>query len=161
MAHASQHALEYGGSPVGVEFDGSLSFRKQDRIPILTVSSVFTEHTARQIRYCLVATVGEERPFYHRYPFVVLDLRMVEGWEPGAAEFVAALRRRLCELGGELAVVLPPKPAPADAPREPDRGPLSAEIPAFLTVEEAHATLRQLRHERRMAAIRAALGRSA
>ncbi|MBI3909595.1 MAG: hypothetical protein HY320_01515 [Armatimonadetes bacterium] len=163
MAHASQHLLEFGGSPVGTEFDGSLSFQRVDRIPLLRVSQLFTPHTARQIRYCLVATVGAERPFYHRYPYVALDVRMVQGWEEGTPEFVRSLRERLRELGGELALVVPPKPAANSAGEgtalEPDRGPLAPEIPAFTHPEDALAYLKELRRERRAAAIAAALGR--
>ena len=87
------------------EFDGKLAFKQVDRIPILTASHDFTAHTARQIRYALVATWGPERPFYQRYEWIILDIRMVTGWEPGAPAFVAQLRDRLRQLEGDLVLV--------------------------------------------------------
>lgn len=105
MSAGQQHALEFGGSPVGTEFDGSLSFRQIDRIPIFTLSAAFTPHAARQIRYGLVSTWGPERPFYQRYQWVVIDVRMVTAWQEGSSRFVEQLRDRLRELGGELVLV--------------------------------------------------------
>ncbi len=137
-----QHTLEYGGSPVGTEFDGSLQFRLVDRIPHISVSNEFSATTARQIRYCLVATVGPERPFYHRYLYVVLDVRMITEWLPGSAEFVVALRDRMRRIGGELFLV---------ADREI---PVPQEIPRYPTPEEAIAAARELRAERRAAALK-------
>ncbi len=103
--HEQRHQLEFGGSPVSTEFDGSLQFKMQDRIPIFVVSQDFTAHTARQIRYGLVATWGPERPFYQRYQWVILDLRMVTSWEEGTPAFVGQLRDRLRQLGGDLVLV--------------------------------------------------------
>jgi len=103
--HAQRHQVEFGGSPVGTEFDGKLAFKLIDRVPALTASYEFTAHTARQIRYALVSTWGPERPFYQRYQWVILDVRMVTGWEPGAPGFVAQLRDRLRQLGGDLVLV--------------------------------------------------------
>ena len=91
MAAGHQHHLEFGGSPVGTEFDGAIQFRLVDRIPHISVSDDFTPKTARQIRYHLVATVGPERPFYHRHQYVVLDVRMIGNWEQGAGETPAFL----------------------------------------------------------------------
>lgn len=142
--HDKQHLLEYGGSPVGTEFDGQLQFRLVDRIPHISVSHEFTEQTARQIRYALVATVGPERPYYHRYYYVVLDVRMISSWAPGAGEFVTALRERMKALGGELFVV-------ATVPI-----PVGEGVPVFPTVEEALEAARTLRAERRLAALRGA-----
>jgi len=103
--HAQRHQVEIGGSPVSTEFDGKLSFKLLDRVPVFTASHDFTAHTARQIRYALVSTWGPERPFYQRYQWVILDIRMVTGWEPGAPGFVAQLRDRLGSLGGDLVLV--------------------------------------------------------
>src|SRR4051812_4619191 len=103
--HEKQHALEFGGSPVSTEFPGQLQFALADRIPILVLSQTFDEEAARAVRYSLVATVGPERPFYHRYPDVVLDVRMVTSWAEGAGSFVNQLRERLKKLGGDLFVV--------------------------------------------------------
>lgn len=142
MAAGQQHHLEFGGSPVSTEFDGSLQFRLVDRIPVVAVSHEFTEKTARQIRYELVATVGPERPFYHRHYYVVLDVRMISAWQAGAGEFVAALRERMTRIGGELYVVATtPIPVPAGVPVVP-------------SVEEAVATAKALRAERRLATLR-------
>jgi hypothetical protein len=103
--HEQRHQVEFGGSPVGAEFDGRLAFDVKDRIPVLTVSHEFSAHTARQIRYALVATWGPERPFYQRYQWVILDLRMITSWEEGAPGFVGQLRDRLRQLGGNLVLV--------------------------------------------------------
>jgi hypothetical protein len=134
--------MEFGGSPVTTEFDGRLQFRLIDRIPHISVSHEFTDRTARQIRYALVATVGPERPYYHRWTFVVLDVRMISDWLPGAGEFVGALRERLVKLGGELFVVAT-KPIP-----------VPANVPVYATVEEAVAAAKELRAERRAASLR-------
>ena len=142
MAAGHQHHLEFGGSPVATEFDGKLSFQLADRIPVIAVSHEFTEKTARQIRYALVATVGAERPFYHRYPFVVLDVRMINEWLPGSGEFVGALRDRLRNIGGELFVV---------ATME---NPVPGGTPLHTTIEDAVAAAKALRAERRAAALR-------
>ena len=103
--HARKHQLEFGGSPVGTEFDGRLQFDRIDRIPIFTVSHFFSAHAARQIRYALVSTWGPERPFYQRYQWVIIDARMVTGWEDDARLFVQQLRDRLRQLGGDLVLV--------------------------------------------------------
>src|SRR5687767_8555415 len=118
MAAGHQHHLEFGGSPVSTEFDGSLQFRLFDRLPVISVSQGFTEYTARQVRYALVASVGPERPFYHRYEYVILDVRMIGQWLPGSGEFVGALRERLRKIGGELFLVTTTQvPVPASVPR--------------------------------------------
>lgn len=137
MASGHQHHLEYGGSPVSTEFDGSLQFKLVARIPYLSVSHEFTPHTARQIRYALVGTVGPERPFYHRYRFVILDVRMISAWQEGAGEFVAELRRRLQRLGGELYLVTT------------TQVPVPPEVPRCATPEEAIETARAARAARR------------
>jgi hypothetical protein len=142
MAAGHQHHLEYGGSPVGTEFDGSLQFRLVDRIPHISVSHEFSELTARQIRYALVSTVGPERPFYHRYLYVVLDVRMISEWLPGGGDFVGALRDRMQQIGGELFLVTTqPVPVPDSVRR-------------YETVDEAVAAAKEMRAERRAAALR-------
>jgi hypothetical protein len=137
MAAGNQHHLEFGGSPVDVEFPGMLQFHLVDRIPVISVSHAFGEDTARAVRYELVATVGPERPFYHRYLYVVLDVRMISAWLPGGGEFVAALRDRMKAIGGELFVV-----THLDIP-------VPGATLKFETPDEAVAAAKQLRAERR------------
>lgn len=103
--HDARHQLEFGGSPVGTEFDGKLGFRFIDRIPVFVASHAFSSHTARQIRYALVSTWGPERPFYQRYQWVIVDVRMVDGWEENTPQFLAQLRDRLRGFGGDLVLV--------------------------------------------------------
>ena len=142
MAAGHQHHLEFGGSRVGTEFDGSLQYRQVDRIPVIAVSHEFTEKTARQIRYELVATVGPERPFYTRHYYVVLDVRMISEWQHGTGDFVGALRQRMQQIGGELFVVTTtPIPVPSG-------------VPQFPTADEAVAAAKTMRAERRAAALR-------
>lgn len=143
MAAGHQHHLEFGGSHVTTEFDGSLQFSAVDRIPCLSVSNTFSPKTARQIRYLLVSTVGPERPFYHRYQYVVLDVRMISTWESGSGEFVTQLRDRLKNLGGELFLVAT------------TTVPVSNSIPKFATMEEAVEAAKKLRADRRRASISA------
>ncbi len=139
--HEKQHHLEFGGSHVTTEFDGKLQFRLVNRIPHISVSHDFSELTARQVRYALVATVGPERPFYHRYQYVVLDVRMINEWLPGSGEFVGALRERMQKLGGDLFLVATqPVPVPGG-------------VPTFPTADEAIAAAKQMRAERRAAAL--------
>ena len=141
MAAGHQHHLEYGGSAVSTEFDGSLQFELLARVPHISVSHEFTELTARQIRYALVATVGPERPYYHRYYDVILDVRMISGWQPGAGAFVDALHARMHRIGGELYLV-------ATVPT-----PVTSDVPTFTTVEAALAQARANRAERRLATL--------
>lgn len=136
-----QHHLEFGGSPVGEDFDGRISFRRVERIPVITVSQTFGELTARQIRYHLVATVGAERPFYQRYQYAIIDLRMVTGWEDGAAGFLGQLRDRLREIGGELFLVTY------------DASVLPGEFKVYDSMDDAVAAARQLRAENRAASL--------
>jgi hypothetical protein len=140
--HAQRHQVEFGGSPVGTEFDGKIAFKLIDRIPILTTSHEFTAHTARQIRYALVATWGPERPFYQRYQWLVLDIRMVTGWEPGAPAFAVQLRDRLRQFGGDLVLVAH------------DTSSLPGDFTSAETVEAAV----EIVHQRRDAARGKALG---
>jgi hypothetical protein len=141
MASGEQHHLEFGGSPVTTEFPGRLQFRKVDRLPVISLSHTFDGAAAREVRYQLVATVGPERPFYHRYLEVILDVRMVSEWAPGAGEFVGALRDRMRSLGGELFVVAE------------ERIPVPGETKVYPTPEEAIEAARARRAERRSAAL--------
>ena len=75
--------------------------------------------------YALVATVGPERPYYHRYHWVVLDVRMISEWQAGAGEFVNKLRERMKTIGGELFVVAT------------EKIPVGSGVPVFPTAEEA------------------------
>lgn len=144
MAHGEQHHLEFGGSPVSTEFPGKLQFKLVDRIPVIAVSHTFNEETARQVRYELVATVGPERPFYQRYFFIVLDLRMVSAWGAGGGAFVDALRQRMQSLGGELFIV-----ATTDIP-------VSAAVPRFEAQEDAIAAAKDARARHRAAQLQTA-----
>jgi hypothetical protein len=143
MASGNQHRLEFGGSHVTTEFDGSLQFRLVDRIPVISVSHEFTDLTARQIRYALVATVGPERPYYHRYHWVVLDVRMISEWQAGAGEFVNKLRERMKTIGGELFVVAT------------EKIPVGSGVPVFPTAEEAVEAAKSARGEKRRAVLSA------
>lgn len=137
MASGNQHHLEFGGSPVTAEFPGKLQFRLVDRIPVIALSHTFDEETARAVRYNLVATVGPERPYYHRYPYVVLDVRMISTWKPGSGEFVEALRERLVKIGGELFVV-----ATVEIP-------VAETVRRYQTLEDAVTAAKEMRAENR------------
>jgi hypothetical protein len=139
-SHHKQHALEFGGSHVSTEFDGSLQFRLIARIPYITVSQDFTEKTARQIRYALVATVGPERPFYHRHHYVILDVRMIRNWQAGSAEFVKSLAERMSRIDGYLALV-----ATGEVP--------VSGVPTFESEQDAVTETRRVRAERRSASL--------
>lgn len=141
VGHEKQHHLEFGGSPVTTEFPGQLQFRLVDRIPVLVLSQDFDEEAARAVRYSLVATVGPERPFYHRYLDVVLDVRMVTHWHPSAGQFVNDLRARMKKLGGDLFVIA----------TEPI--PTSSEVRIFESAEEAVTAAKEQRAERRRRAL--------
>jgi hypothetical protein len=72
----------------------------------------------------------------------VLDLRMVTQWADGAGGFVAALRDRMRNIGGELYVVSEsPIPAPGDTRVYP-------------TPDAAIAAAKELRAEHRTRALR-------
>jgi hypothetical protein len=142
VGHEKQHKLEYGGSDVTTEFPGQLQFRLVDRIPVLVLSHQFDEEAARAVRYSLVATVGPERPYYHRYRYVVLDVRMVSEWLPGSGKFVKALADRIKSLGGDL-YVISTVPLPDEA----------VGVQRFETAEDAVAAAKKLRAENRLKAI--------
>ena len=139
--HAAQHGIEFGGSPVSHEFPGRLKFDLQARLPVIAVSGPFDDDAARGIRYLLIATWGPERPFYQRYPYVVLDLRMVSEFAEGAGAFLGQLRDRLRALDGDLFI----------AAREAT--PLSGEARLFATADEAWEAAREQRREDRAVAL--------
>lgn len=139
--HEKQHQLEFGGSPVSTEFPGQLQFSLADRIPVLVLSQTFDEEAARAVRYSLVATVGPERPYYHRYPDVVLDVRMVTGWADGSGGFVNALAERLRKLSGQLFVVAT------------DKIPVGGDVKVLESVQEAVDAAKVVRAERRRRAL--------
>jgi hypothetical protein len=141
VGHEKQHQLEFGGSPVSTEFPGQLQFSLADRIPVLVLSQTFDEEAARAVRYSLVATVGPERPYYHRYPDVVLDVRMVTGWAEGAGGFVNALSERLRKLSGQLFVVAT------------EQIPVAADVKVLESVQEAVDAAKAVRAERRRSAL--------
>ena len=76
---------------------------------------------------------GPERPFYQRYQWVILDVRMTDRWEEGAAGFVGQLRDRLRQLGGNLVLVAY------------DTSMLPGEYPVAETVEQAVAMVKEER----------------
>jgi len=103
---ARQHGLEFGGSHVHSDFDGTINFRLVDGIPIITVSYTFGDTTARQFRYLMGATLGpQEYHFHQRYQYLIADLRAVTAWKGEAAAFMGEVRDALALLGGELHLV--------------------------------------------------------
>jgi hypothetical protein len=120
MAHDTQHQIEFGGSPVAAEFDGTIAFRLIDRIPVVTISHTFWAHTARQFRYLMGGTVapdgslGTEKPFHHQYNWAIIDLRMVSEYRDDTPQFLAEARENFRKLGGDLvAVTYQPERLPA------------------------------------------------
>src|SRR5438270_8167092 len=105
MSHDSQHLVEFGGSPVHEEFDGTIAFSLIDRIPVLTISHTFWSHTARQFRYLMNGSLGVEKPFHHQYNWAIADLRMVSDYRDDTPRFLAEARDSLRRLGGDLVVV--------------------------------------------------------
>jgi hypothetical protein len=103
---ARQHELEFGGSEVKEDFDGTINFSLRDAIPVITVSYTFNDTTARQFRYLMGATLApQEYHFHQRYQFLVVDLRPVTGWRGEAPAFMGEVRDALRRLGGDLFVV--------------------------------------------------------
>jgi hypothetical protein len=103
---ARQHGLEFGGSHVHSDFDGTIHFRLVDGIPVITVSYTFGDTTARQFRYLMGATLGpQEYHFHQRHQYLVVDLRAVTAWTGEAAAFMGEVRDHLQRLGGELRIV--------------------------------------------------------
>jgi hypothetical protein len=103
---ARQHELEFGGSHVQSDFDGTINFRLVDAIPVITISYTFNDTTARQFRYLMGATLApQEYHFHQRHQYLVADLRAVTAWKDGAAAFMGEVRDALRALGGELHAV--------------------------------------------------------
>jgi hypothetical protein len=125
MSEEQQHSLEFGGSPVTADFDGTIAYRLLNRVPIITVSYTFSALTARQFRYLMLGTFERESPFYQRYKDCVLDLRAVTSWRDDAAQFLITARDTFRGLGGDLYVVTY------------DSSPLPAGLQAFETVDAA------------------------
>jgi hypothetical protein len=105
MAHEAQHDLEFGGSRITEEFDGTISFTLIDRIPVLTISHTFWAHTARQFRYLMNGSLDVEKPFHQSYNWAIADLRMVSEYRDETPWFLADTRDALRRLGGDLLVV--------------------------------------------------------
>jgi hypothetical protein len=105
MAHDSQHVIEFGGSKVDEEFDGTISFSLIDRIPLITISHTFWAHTARQFRYLMNGSLGVEKPFHQQYNWAIADLRMVSDYRDDTPQFLAEARDSLRRLRGDLVVV--------------------------------------------------------
>jgi hypothetical protein len=135
-----QHALEFGGSHVGRDFDGTINFRLHGDVPVITVSYTFGATTARQFRYLMGATLSpQEYHFHQRYQYLVVDLRAVTGWIDDTPEFVAETRETMRRLGGELYLVAYDAPA------------LLGSFPTFETVDEALAAVNADREQKRAA----------
>jgi hypothetical protein len=133
MAHDTQHAIEFGGSPVDQEFDGTISFRLVDRIPVITISHTFWGHTARQFRYLMNGSLDVEKPFHQQYNWAIADLRMVSDYRDDTPQFLAEVRDSLRRLRGDLMVVT----YQAEA--------LPGGFNTFETVDEAVAAVKEAR----------------
>jgi hypothetical protein len=133
MSHDAQHQVEFGGSPVAEEFDGTISFRLVDRIPVITISHTFWAHTARQFRYFMMGSLEGEKPFHQLYNWGIADLRMVSEYRDEVLDFLAGMRDELRRLRGDLVVVT----------YQPEI--LPAGFKAFETVDEAVAAVKEAR----------------
>jgi hypothetical protein len=103
---ARQHELEFGGSEVKEDFDGTISFDLRDAIPVLTIAYRFDDTTARQFRYLMGATLGpQEYHFHQRYQYLIVDLRAVTAWRGEAPAFMGTVRDALRRMGGDLFLV--------------------------------------------------------
>src|SRR5438046_9604691 len=89
MAHDSQHVIEFGGSKVDEEFDGTIAFSLIDRIPVITISHTFWAHTARQFRYLMNGSLESEKPIHQQYNWAIADLRMVSDYRDDTPLFLA------------------------------------------------------------------------
>jgi hypothetical protein len=136
MAHDTQHLVEFGGSPVAEEFDGTISFSLVDRIPVISISHTFWAHTARQFRYFMNGSLDKEKPFHHAYNWVIADLRMVSEYRDDVLAFLAGVRDELRALRGDLVVVT----------YQPEI--LPAGFQAYETVDEAVAAVKEARRRR-------------
>jgi hypothetical protein len=105
MSEEQQHSLEFGGSPIKSDFDGTIAYRLLNRVPVITVSYTFSALTARQFRYLMLGTFERESPFYQRHKDCILDVRAVNAWRDDAAQFLITARDTFRGLGGDLYVV--------------------------------------------------------
>jgi hypothetical protein len=136
MAHDTQHLIEFGGSPVANEFDGTISFKLVDRIPVISISHTFWAHTARQFRYFMNGSLDREKPFHYAYNWVIADLRMVSEYRDDVLAFLERTRDTLQSLrGGMVVVTYQPEILPAG-------------FQAFETVDEAVAAVKEARRRR-------------
>jgi hypothetical protein len=136
MAHDSQHVIEFGGSKVDEEFDGTISFSLIDRIPLITVSHTFWAHTARQFRYLMNGSLDVEKPFHQQYNWAIADLRMVSDYRDDTPKFLAEVRDSLRRLRGDLVVVTYQTQV------------LPEGFKSFETVDEAVAAVKEARRRR-------------
>lgn len=121
-----QHELEFGGSPVHEDIDGTISFRLVDALPIITVSYRFDDTVARQFRYLMGATLGpQEYHFHQRHQYLIVDVRAVTRWQGEAPRLMGEVRDQMRRLGGELYVVTY------------DASMLPGEFTVYETVDEA------------------------
>ena len=133
MSHNTQHQVEFGGSPVAEEFDGTISFRLLDRVPLITISHTFWAHTGRQFRYFMNGSLDKEKPFHYSYNWAIVDLRMVSEYRDDSLDVLAGVRDTLRGLRGDLvAVTYQPEILPAG-------------FTTFETVEEAVAAVKESR----------------
>ena len=136
MAHDSQHIIEFGGSKVDEEFDGTIAFSLIDRIPVITISHTFWAHTARQFRYLMNGSLDVEKPSHQQYNWAIADLRMVSDYRDEPPLFLAGVRDALRRLRGDLMVVT----------YQPEVLPEG--FKTFETVDEAVAAVKEARRRR-------------
>jgi hypothetical protein len=136
MSHESQHVLEFGGSKVDAEFDGTIAFNLVDRIPVITISHTFWAHTARQFRYLMSGSFGSEKPFHQQYNWAIVDLRMVSDYRDDTPQFLVEARDTFRRLGGDLVLVT----------YQPELLPEG--FKTFETVDEAVAAVKEARRRR-------------
>jgi anti-anti-sigma regulatory factor len=132
VAHSEHHRLQFGGSPVGAEPSiGKVNFRREGRIPVVTVGNDMDDANMRTIRYILDTSIGHEHPFHPPHRHVVLDVRAVREWEEESAPFLASVRDALRQKGGELHLVAYPKNLRA--------GRLESDFTTYESLEDALA----------------------
>ena len=136
MSDEAQHLLEFGGSKVDEEFDGTIAFSLIDRIPLITISHTFWAHTARQFRYLMNGSLGPEKPFHQQYNWAIADLRMVSDYRDDTPQFLAETRDAFRRMRGDLVVVT----------YQPELLPDG--FKAFETVDEAVAAVKEGRRRR-------------
>jgi hypothetical protein len=136
MSHEAQHQLEFGGSPVKEEFDGTISFELIDRIPVITISHTFWAQTSRQFRYLMNGSLDVEKPFHYQYNWAIVDLRMVSEYRDDALDFLMGMRDALHRLRGDLvAVTYQPEVLPEG-------------FKAYESIDEAVAAVKEARRRR-------------